>query len=42
MKSVTQKIKKKNLDMWNLFLRLALKPYFAELVLAIDLSKSAF
>ena len=28
--------------MRNLFLQLALKPYFAELILAIDLSKTVF
>ena len=39
MKSVTQKIKN-FLEMWNLFLLLALKPYFAERILAIDLSKT--
>ena len=27
-------------EMWNLFLRLAFKPYFAELIFAIDLSKT--
>ena len=28
--------------MWNLFLRLAFKPYFGELIFAIDLSKMYF
>ena len=32
----------KNLEMWKVVLRLALKPYFAELILAIDLSKTVF
>ena len=39
MKSFTQKIQK-FLEMWNLFHRLALKSYFGELILAIDLSKT--
>ena len=29
-------------EMRNLFLRLAFKPYFAELIFAIDLSKTVF
>ena len=42
MKSVTQKIEKILEKMQNLFLRLAVKPYFAEHIFAINLSKTVF
>ena len=42
MKSVTQKISKFLEEMQNLFLWLAFKPYFAELISAMDSSKTVF